>query len=34
MFVSEFFEESDGGFEFEVVGGGNELVLDGGDGFL
>ncbi len=30
----ELVEESDGGFEFEVVGGGDELVLDGGDGLL
>jgi hypothetical protein len=34
MFVFELVEESDGGFEFEVVGGGDELVLDGGDGLL
>jgi hypothetical protein len=34
MLVLELVEESDGGFELEVVGGGDELVLDGGDGFL
>jgi hypothetical protein len=34
MLVLEFIKESDGGFEFEVIGCRNELVLDGGDGLL